>query len=229
MTQVRLSRPEPEGSPPPKPKEGFFTVRRAQVMLLLAIVLGFIALGFTSDFIPSRSMQPTLNPGDHTVTMRAWLAYPFGTRPQRGDIITFHSPDDPSESALPDIPANADNTTASDVGNNGGRAARESLQGGILIKRVIGLPGDLVWIHDGTVTINGQELSEPYIKQAWGEGDEIGFGVARPLKVPPGQFYVLGDNRDDSDDSRFWGTVKRSRITGKFLFVLFHRGGAQTP
>ncbi|HZT42645.1 MAG TPA: signal peptidase I [Chthonomonadaceae bacterium] len=223
MTQVRLHRPEPESSPPPKTRESFFTVRRTQVMLLLAIVLGFIALGFASDYIPSRSMEPTLRPGDHTVTMRAWLAYPFGTSPARGDVITFHYPGDPEEdSNASDSGADTGDTTASDTGN-GGRSSRESIRGGILIKRVIGLPGDVVWIHSGKVSVNGQDLVEPYITRPWGQGEEYGYGVSRPLKVPRGQFYVLGDNRDDSDDSRFWGTVKRNLITGKFLFVLFHR------
>ena len=84
----------------------------------------------------------------------------------------------------------------------------------IFIKRVIGLPGDRVAIRDGRVFIDGQRLAEPYLPPSYfGEGNDA------TVSVPPHQYYVLGDHRDDSDDSRDWGTVERKYIYGKAVFV----------
>ena len=82
------------------------------------------------------------------------------------------------------------------------------------IKRVIGLPGDTVEIDDGTVFLNGKALDEPYVPADY--RDHIS---REPLKVGPGQYYVLGDHRIFSNDSRMWGTVPRKDIYGKAVFV----------
>lgn len=76
------------------------------------------------------------------------------------------------------------------------------------IKRVIGLPGDKVEVHKGTVFINGQALSEDYIA----EKPNYDFG---PVTVPPDQYLVLGDNRNNSYDSHFWGFVPRDNLIGR--------------
>lgn len=76
------------------------------------------------------------------------------------------------------------------------------------IKRIIGLPGDRVRIDAGSVYVNGVRLSEPYVRY----GDRRSFAQ---VTVPPGSLYVLGDNRADSDDSRFWGFVRRADVLGK--------------
>jgi signal peptidase I len=78
------------------------------------------------------------------------------------------------------------------------------------IKRVVGLPGERIEVRAGTVTINGRALAEPY----------VGFPDRRnspAVTVPPGAFYVLGDNRADSDDSRNWGVVRDADLVGKAL------------
>jgi signal peptidase I len=77
-----------------------------------------------------------------------------------------------------------------------------------LIKRIIGLPGEVVSITDGSVTIDGQPLNEPYIESP-GRYTEI------PLSVPEGQYFVLGDNRNNSSDSHNWGTLPKDEIVGK--------------
>lgn len=82
------------------------------------------------------------------------------------------------------------------------------------IKRVIGLPGDWVGIRDGEVYVNGQRLSEPYILPAY-----LGQESFTPVHVPPGHYFVLGDHRDFSSDSRNWGPVARSYIYGKAVFA----------
>ena len=215
MTQVRLNQSQEKASTTGPAKRRF---RRWYVTLPLLLVLGYIALGFTTDYIPSESMLPTLHPGDHVVTMRTWLAYPLGRMPERGDIITFRSP-----MVNPDSETGASNSPEEDpVRAVFHRIAHERTRAEILIKRVIGLPGEKVLVHDGKVSINGIDIAEDYIIPSTA-GDEGGYGVEEPLTVPPGQLFVLGDNRDNSDDSRYWGTLKRSDVTGKFVCILFHR------
>jgi signal peptidase I len=77
-----------------------------------------------------------------------------------------------------------------------------------LIKRIIGLPGDAVEITNGAVSINGELLDEPYIESP-------GRYTEAPLTVPEGQYFVLGDNRNNSSDSHAWGTLAKDLIVGK--------------
>lgn len=82
-----------------------------------------------------------------------------------------------------------------------------------LVKRVIGLPGDVVSIHEGQVSINGTSINEPYISEkATYAGD---------WTVPRGEYFVLGDNRPDSSDSHAWGFVPRENIIGKAVWIYF--------
>jgi signal peptidase I len=82
------------------------------------------------------------------------------------------------------------------------------------IKRIIGLPGDSVQISDGTVYVNGRLLSEPYVPAEYRDH------VSLPKEsVPPDKYFVLGDHRSSSNDSRVWGFVDRKEIYGKAVFV----------
>lgn len=109
-------------------------------------------------------------------------------KPQRGDIIVFHS----------------------DLVTAGGKEK-------LLIKRIIGLPGDVITIANGNVYLNGNKLTEPYIKDGTTDGEIIDF------EVPKGELFVMGDNRLVSVDSRSAavGTVKLDRVLGKAFVRLY--------
>jgi signal peptidase I len=83
------------------------------------------------------------------------------------------------------------------------------------IKRVIGLPGDTIAMEAGTVYVNGEPLFEPYVPEEFRDR----YSRLAPFKVPPDQYFVLGDHRTSSNDSRNWGPVHRRYIYGKAVFV----------
>jgi signal peptidase I len=84
------------------------------------------------------------------------------------------------------------------------------------IKRVIGLPGDTIAIDDGTVILNGRVLTEAYVPSEY--RDQLSL---LPQRIPAGKYFVLGDHRSSSNDSRMWGFVPRSYIYGKAVFVFW--------
>lgn len=146
--------------------------------LVLALVLRSFA--FASYYVPSPSMQGTLQPGDK------FIAEKFSTKvlhrsPERGEIVIFQHPDHPKET---------------------------------WVKRVIGMPGDLVEIRAGRVWINNEPLQEDYIE------DEVMFDYG-PVSVPAGQYFVLGDNRDNSLDSRYWGYLPQEYIEGSPVLIFW--------
>jgi signal peptidase I len=90
-----------------------------------------------------------------------------------------------------------------------------------LVKRVIALPGQTIYSAGNSIYINGHLLAEPYLPAY----DPLGPPIAsrqHPYRVPPGEFYVLGDNRSDSCDSRYWGPIQGSSIIGKAILVIWH-------
>jgi len=90
-----------------------------------------------------------------------------------------------------------------------------------LVKRVIALPGQTIYSSGNSIYVNGRLLAEPYLPHY----DPLGPPIAsrqHPYRVPPGEFYMLGDNRADSCDSRYWGPIKGSSIIGKVVLVWWH-------
>ncbi len=197
---------------------------RMTVMLLILGLLIFVLAGFTHNFIPSESMEPNLRPGDHIVTMRDWLAYPGGAMPARGDVIVFRLPQ-----TAPDGQNNAPvgpDSGIVDAAERDDRPAKAKAADApeVLIKRVVGLPGDVIQIKDNDVYINGKLYKEHYdlIPVDGSIGYAFPYAVYEPLRVPPGHLFVLGDNRNNSDDGRFWGTLDRSNVIGRYIRVLYH-------
>jgi signal peptidase I len=201
---------------PEKPKEttSEFIASIAIVLVTGLFIITFALQAFT---IPSSSMENTLLIGDHLFVDRMLLApatrwigklIPY-REPRHGDIFVFISPAQP---------------------------------GLYLVKRVMGIPGDRIHLQDGMVYRNGERLNEPYVVR---KGDYNGYRDTFPgvpasdyeqvtpewrltmpsqvqngdLVVPPGSFFAMGDNRDVSLDSRYWGFVPRENIIGRPMFI----------
>ncbi len=170
-------------------------VREYAESIVIAIILALIIRTFIVQAfkIPSGSMEDTLAVGDHILVNK----FIYGTKipftdnrilkirdPKRGDVIVFEYPEDPSKD---------------------------------FIKRIVGTPGDVVQVRDKKVYINNQLYENPHevhkekeiIPQAQNPRDNT-----KMITVPPDAYFVMGDNRDRSYDSRFWGFVKDEKIKG---------------
>jgi signal peptidase I len=160
--------------------------------------------GQTSYRIPSGSMLPTLRLGQIVTSDNAALrAHP----PALGAIVVFHPPAG-ADSAQPKCGAPHEGVGFGRV--CGAPTAGESAE--TFIKRVVGLPGDTIAMVHGTVMRNGRPEPRAYKVEPCNEGPECNFPKA--ITVPPDEYFVLGDNLPASDDSRFWGPVKRSWLIG---------------
>ncbi|HZO86892.1 MAG TPA: signal peptidase I [Chthonomonadaceae bacterium] len=206
------------------------TRRRLKIIFPFLLVLVFVVYAFTTNFIPSESMLPGIKPGDHVLTMRAWLAFANGRMPARGDIITFVLPEGKGGPGGDNAASAQEQGSQDQNSEEGGRRKfflfqKESKD--VLIKRVIGLPGETVMIRGNDVYINGTKLTEnyPIIPVDHPEFQEYAFATEdNPLKLGPDEVFVLGDNRNNSEDGRFWGPLKRDQIIGKFVKVLWNEG-----
>lgn len=148
----------------------------------LSVVLAFGIRHFVAEarYIPTGSMEPTLLVNDRLVVEK--VSYYFSP-PQREEIVVFYPPDSP------------------ELKLEGNEA---------FIKRIVGLPGEVVEVRDGTVFVDGVGLEEAYIQEppnyTWG-----------PQEVPPNSYMVLGDNRNSSFDSHAWGFVPEENIIGRAM------------
>jgi signal peptidase I len=166
--------------------------REAGLVLLVAFAVAIALRTFVVQtfYIPSGSMEPTLQIGDRILVNK--ISYHLhGVN--RGDIVVFARP--PAE-------------------NCGGPAVSD------LVKRVIGLPGETISLSRGYVDINGKRLNESWLPQSeqgvTGEGPPgNSSNLARPYRIPANHYFMMGDNRMDSCDSRYWGTIPKSLIVGK--------------
>ena len=164
------------------------------ICLALALLLasGIRTFVFQAFSIPSTSMLPTLDVGDRILVQKAFFNW---HQVREGDIVVFtHPPRD----------------------HCGGPAETD------LVKRVIALPGQTIYSAGGILYVDGRRLREPYLPPHDPLGPPIP-GATRqdPFHVPRGEFYVMGDNRAISCDSRFWGPIKGSTIIGRVIMLLW--------
>jgi signal peptidase I len=175
-----------------------------ELVLVVAVAIG-LALGIQAFLIkpyriPSESMVPTLDVGQRVLVNR--LGNNFGD-PKVGDILVFHPPTGAEE-----------DNTCGDPDERPGAACdlpTDKASKVNYIKRVVAVPGDKISIRDGHVIRNGKRADEPFIREC-GEGSGCNF--PRTITIPADHYFMMGDNRGESDDSRFWGPVKRDWIIG---------------
>ncbi len=179
------------------------TVREYFETIVIAVTLAlFVRTWVVQAFkIPTGSMENNLLIGDHLLVNKFVFA-PAPTALEsailpidiihRGDIVVFKYPDQPDRD---------------------------------FIKRVIGLPGETIELRNKKVYVNGNPLEEPYVhflEAAHGSSEVTSFDVRErygPVTVPANQYFVMGDNRDNSQDSRYWGFLPRQYIKGKALMI----------
>ncbi|MGH7325739.1 MAG: signal peptidase I [Candidatus Rokuibacteriota bacterium] len=184
-------------------------VREYGEAIVIAIVLALVirTLVVQAFTIPSGSMMETMLVGDYILVNKFLYGpeIPFtdwrvpGLRqPRRGDIIVFRYPQDEQRD---------------------------------FIKRIVGTPGDRIQIRGADVYVNGRRLDEPYVKHTGPPPSHVGptycsyaYGC-EPTMVPSDSYFVMGDNRDNSQDSRYWGFVRRDKIKGKAFLIYWSWDG----
>jgi signal peptidase I len=199
MLGIRTRRPPPFGSVQAeddkdiqvqKPQEDSRSTLWGEARLLLrdlifALMIAALVLVFIVQpvKVEGTSMLPRLHDGERIFVNKLiyYDEYRWAPKIERGDIVVFWFPDDPSKS---------------------------------YIKRVIGLPGDTVELHEGIVRVNGHDLDEGYLDSRL----NLSHRSQTPVYVRPNYYFVMGDNRDNSSDSRIWGLVPKKYIYGKALF-----------
>ncbi len=148
-------------------------------LMIAALVVVFIVQPVK---VEGTSMLPRLHDGERIFVNKLiyYDEYSWAPKVDRGDIVVFWFPDDPSKS---------------------------------YIKRVVGLPGDTIEMRDGTVRVNGSQIDERYLDPRF----NVSPRSQAPVYVRPNYYFVMGDNRDNSSDSRSWGLVPKKYVYGKAL------------
>jgi signal peptidase I len=184
--------------------EIFSWVLSLGVALLVAL---FIISNIVSmTMVMEQSMEPTFSQGDRLIVNR--VGY-FFTDPDRGDVVIFDK--NPIEKGIIRNMINE----ISDIRNSFKFRLTGSAEKNLLIKRVIGVGGDQVELIEGEVFINGERLQEPYLDTMTYSRGETSW------TVPEGKLFVLGDNRENSLDSRVLGFIDTDQVKGKVAFKIF--------
>ncbi len=185
-----------------------------ELVVIVAIAIG-LALAIQAFVvkpyrIPSGSMLPTLHINQRVLVDR--IGTHFST-PHVGDIIVFHPPKNYSEGCA--NPHEGENQAGQDGAKPCG-VQQTQISSETFIKRVVGLPGDRISIVNGHVIRNGVTEKDAYTVPCDGNG---ACNFPGTITIPRGDYYMMGDNRPDSEDSRFWGPVPKAWIIGKAFFT----------
>ena len=180
-----------------------------EFFVIIAVALG-LAIGIQAFLvkpfrIPSPSMVPTLEVGQRVLVNR--IGTHFGD-PDRGDVVVFKPPQGANTGRC-----GVEHSNLSPCPEPTKTQAKENF-----IKRVIGLPGDELYVKNNRAYINGKPLDEPYVNKDDSTCDRL-CNLEEPITVPPGHFFMMGDNRGASDDSRQWGPVPEDWIIGDAFFT----------
>lgn len=151
------------------------TVESILIAAILAVIIRFFII--EPFYIPSGSMEPTLQVNDRIVVSK--VSYYFED-PERGDVVVFKYPKDTSRN---------------------------------FVKRLIGKPGETIELKGGNLYINGEFVPEGYLPV------DLVYSDYGPVVVPPDNYFMLGDNRNNSEDSRFWGFMNKDLIIGKAIII----------
>jgi signal peptidase I len=210
----------PTEAPPPESSRGVDRAKRfvgsTPFLILVAILVAIVVKTFVVQafYIPSASMEPTLDIGDRVFVNK--FVYDFSDV-GRGDVIVFENP---NSEELPD--RGLVGGFLHWLGEGIGFAQPENED---FIKRVVGLPGETIEIRDNVVYIDGQVLDEPYLT----EDAKRANGDLSPTRIPDDALFVMGDNRGNSADSRYGlGFVPLDKVIGRAFVIIWppsHIGG----
>jgi signal peptidase I len=218
VTRLITDRPPP----PPRGARGVITtIRRSVVAETIIIIIAAIALALLIQYvavkpfvIPSESMEPILEKGDRILVYRG--SQRLGHRPDRGDIVVFNPPKCAGNGVFEET---SDPQWVGRCFQEGLARADQNY-----VKRVIGLPGETLQIRGFIVFINGRPLLEPYVhnpgKMTRGPGctGVDGENWEKGFTIPKDHFFMMGDNRGASLDSRCWGSLPGAYIIGDAFF-----------
>jgi len=206
-TETRPDAPAPVDVIAPARRKSLFREYAEAILIAVLLALVIRQCGVQAFTIPSGSMMDTLLVGDYILVNKflfgAELPFtdthlPGLRKPERGDIVVFKYPNDETRD---------------------------------FIKRIVAVGGDTVQVVDNRVILNGRMIEEPYIRPGsipTVPSTHCGYLYGcEPTVVPPGAYFVMGDNRDNSQDSRYWGFVRREKIRGK-AFLIYWSWNAET-
>jgi signal peptidase I len=172
------------------------------VLVAVGLAIGIQAFLIKPYKIPSGSMEPTLAKGQRVLVNRIGMRL---NGPHVGEIVVFHPPKNADQEVCGPSPHMVS------PGSSACSEPQPEASGVNFIKRIVAGPGDLIYIKEGHVYRNGRRESDPYIRQCGGV-PECSF--PKPIRIPAGHWFMMGDNRGESDDSRFWGPVPTGWIIG---------------
>lgn len=194
----------------PRPKSTLGAIVELVAIVGFAIGLALLIQAFVvKPFqIPSESMVPTIEKGQRVLAER--VSYRLSD-PEIGDIVVFTPPkgagdldggaSEPGSGCANQPPPDqvCDEPVDEPSGNN-------------FIKRIVATPGDELYIEDGRAIVNGEPIEDDFIRSC---GGGMGCNFPKPITIPEDHYFMMGDNRGQSQDSRFWGPVPRDWIIGK--------------